>query len=98
MERNVNEMQLKRLTPADVVTHAAGVKMKPLTALVSGNGFNENFSTVHVQAHIICHRCRKLRIKRDSLSASIETELGERVQHYLCATCCSNIAGKEANG
>ncbi len=91
-ERKQNEMQLKNFTPADVLAHATGVlQAKPLTALASGNGFGAYCSTTRLLASVLCHRCRSVQPRRGSLSASIETEAGERVQHYLCAICCEEL-------
>lgn len=84
-------MQAKTVMPANVVTHAAGIETKPLSALVSNNGFDAYFSTLDAHTCIFCHRCRDIQPRQGAISASVEDERGEHVRHYLCATCCDHL-------
>lgn len=83
-------MKIERDAPVEVSITPTDIETKPL-ALTGDNGFDAHGGTTKPQTIIVCHRCRKLKLKRGSISASIENECGEHVRHYLCAACCNQL-------
>ncbi len=88
-------MQLKLKMPTASVTAqtVSILQAKPLTTLITGNGFDSYCSTPGMERSVLCHRCRNIKPRRGAMSASIQQSSGKHVQHYLCTMCCDELRG-----